>query len=68
MMVSEYQISSVIKTYMRNMRGRTIESIPAPEADLEDKVMLSDEGVKRMLFDRIGEKITERLRRHDQEE
>jgi hypothetical protein len=68
MVISDYQISSVIKTYMRNMKGRTTELSAVPEPVSEDKVTISDEGVRKMLFDRIGEKITERLRKHDRQE
>jgi hypothetical protein len=68
MTISDYQISSVIKTYMRNMRsrvGRTDEALGDDE--VEDKVLISERGMKRMLFDRIGEKMTARLRKHGQE-
>ncbi len=67
MTVSDYQISNVIKTYMRNMKSKTIHGNVTPEPAAEDRVLVSDEGVKRMLFDRIGEKMTERLRKHGQE-
>jgi hypothetical protein len=66
MTVSDYQINNVIKTYMRNMKSRTIHADMISEPAVEDRVLISDEGVKRMLFDRIGEKMTERLRRHGQ--
>jgi hypothetical protein len=67
MTVSDYQINSVIKTYMKNMKtriggaGKTYE---APHE--EDDVNISDEGMKKILFERIGEKMTERLKRHEQ--
>jgi hypothetical protein len=68
MTVSDYQINSVIKTYMKNMKtrlgglGKTHE---APQE--EDTVNISEEGIKKVLFERIGEKMTERLKRHEQE-
>ena len=62
MTISDYQINSVIKTYMRNMKSRTIQSDKTSEPPAEDRVLISDEGMKKMLFDRIGEKMTERLR------
>jgi hypothetical protein len=68
MTVSDYQINSVIKTYMKNMKsrmGRGGNACDLPEE--EDNVIISEEGMKRVLFERIGEKMTERLRRHDQE-
>jgi hypothetical protein len=70
MNVSDFQINSVIKTYMRNMKsrvGQTGERF-SPEHTEEDKVAISDEGMKRILFERIGESMTERLRKHDQQE
>jgi hypothetical protein len=68
MTISDYQVNSVIKTYMKNMKSRTVYADKGPESIVEDRVLMSDEGVKKMLFERIGEKMTERLRKHDQEE
>ena len=67
MTISDYQINSVIRTYMKNMKSKTVSLDKLSSPAVEDNVLLSDEGVKKMLFDRIGEKMTERLRRHDQE-
>ena len=68
MTVSDYQINSVIKTYMKNMKNRMGHSDNAGELPPEEEnVIISEEGMKRVLFERIGEKMTERLRRHDQE-
>ena len=68
MTVSDYQINSVIKTYMKNMKSRMGRGDKARELPPEeDNVIISEEGMKRVLFERIGEKMTERLRRHDQE-
>jgi hypothetical protein len=68
MTVSDYQINSVIKTYMRNMKSRMGRGEEAGEGPAEeDNVIISEDGMKRVLFERIGEKMTERLRRHDQE-
>jgi len=70
MTISDFQINSVIKTYMRNMKsraGHTYEKMPC-ESAREDSVTISDEGMKRVLFERIGEKMTERLRRHETQE
>jgi hypothetical protein len=67
MTVSNYQINSVIKTYMKNMKSRMSRHGNACEGPAEeDDVIISEEGMKRVLFERIGEKMTERLRRHDQ--
>lgn len=67
MTISDYQISSVIRTYMKNMKVRMAK--PGNETDKEsrdDEVSISCEGMKKMLFDRIGEHVTEKLKRHDE--
>jgi hypothetical protein len=70
MTISDYQINSVIKTYMRNMKSRMgqAERTSYESAAAEDRVMVSEEGMRKMLFERIEEKMMERLKRHDQEE
>jgi hypothetical protein len=68
MTISDYQISSVIKTYVKNIKMRVrIMDPEVQQGSSEDAVAISDEGMKRMLFERIGEQVTERLRRHGQE-
>jgi hypothetical protein len=68
MTVFDYQISNVIRTYMKNMKSRMRRAEKCCDGQYEeDNVMISEEGMKRVLFERIGEKMTERLRRHDQE-
>ncbi|MHB8110152.1 MAG: hypothetical protein ACYDHW_08980 [Syntrophorhabdaceae bacterium] len=67
MTISDYQISSVIRTYMKNMKVRMAQ--PGNDHDgenREDEVNISREGMKRMLYDRIGEHVTEKLKRHDE--
>ena len=67
MTVSDYQINSVIKTYMKNMKTRISDFGKTYEAPQEeDNVNISEEGIKKVLFERIGEKMTERLKRHEQ--
>jgi hypothetical protein len=70
MTVSGYQINSVIKTYMNNMKGKMSQAGKASCESTagEDRVTISDEGMKKILFERIGERMAERLKRHDQEE
>jgi hypothetical protein len=68
MTISDYQISSVIKTYMKNMKvkAKCVEKEPANSNIMhEDNVMISEEGMKKMLYDRIGEQVTERLKRYE---
>jgi len=67
MTVSDHQINNVIKTYMKNMRSRLSRRGRGKGSSEEDSVMISEEAMKRVFFERIGEKMTERLRRHDQE-
>ena len=68
MTISDYQISSVIRTYVKNMKVKInlLEDFP-DKAQPEDAVLISEEGMKRMFFERIGEKMTERLKRHESE-
>jgi hypothetical protein len=67
MVISDYQISSVIKTYMKNMkvRAKSVEKDPTTNNAQEDSVLISEEGIKRMLFNRIGEQMTEKLKKHE---
>ena len=72
MTISDYQISSVIKTYMKSMKvkaGQTEKNLDYVAR--EDEVNISREGMKKMLYDRIGEQMTEKLtekqKKHDQE-
>jgi hypothetical protein len=58
------RINRVIRTYMKNMRGGLGCSGKAPGDGAEDGVPISGDGVKRMVFDRIGETMTPRFRRH----
>ncbi len=67
MTISDYQISSVIRTYMKNMKVRMNRAGNEHEVDSrEDEVNISREGMKKMLYDRIGEHVTEKLKRHDE--
>jgi predicted DNA-binding protein (UPF0278 family) len=66
MTISDYQISSVIRNYVKNMRGKLdAGSAAGDEHDTEDRTAISEEGMKRMVFERIGEKMTERLKKHE---
>ncbi|HUJ69568.1 MAG TPA: hypothetical protein VLW86_08590 [Syntrophorhabdales bacterium] len=69
MTISDYQINSVVKTYMRNMKSRASLTEKTAGGDgAEDRVLISEEAMKRMVFERIGDSMTEKLRRHGQEE
>jgi hypothetical protein len=62
--VFHYQVTNVIKMYVRNMK-RMLSKRSAGGAEVEDLVLISEEGIKRMLFERIQESITVRSRKHD---
>lgn len=69
MTISDFQINSVIKSYTKHMKFkvRTTEKDQAANNIVqEDKVLISEDG-KRMLLERIGESMADRLRRHDKE-
>ncbi|HOJ43630.1 MAG TPA: hypothetical protein PK800_05885 [Syntrophorhabdaceae bacterium] len=69
MTISDFQINSVIKSYTKHMKFK----VKIAEKDQllnninnEDRVLISEDG-KRMLLERIGENMADRLRRHDKE-
>ncbi len=67
MTISDYQISSVIRTYMKNMKVRMNKSGDSlGQENREDEVNISREGMKKMLYDRIGEHVTEKLKKNDE--
>ncbi len=67
MTISDFQINSVIKSYTKNMKFK-VKIFDTDKASnnivQEDQVLISDDG-KKMLLERIGESMAERLRRHD---
>lgn len=66
MTISDYQISSVIRNYVKNMRGKLDAGyVGVEEREPDDRTMISEEGMKRLVFERIGEKMTERLKKHE---
>jgi len=68
MTISAYQISSVIKTYTNNMKVKavTTEKDSAKKVyNYEDTVTISEEAMKKMLYDRIEEQMTGRLKRYE---
>ncbi len=67
MTISDYQISSVIRTYMKNMKVRVGQTEKGRDGLFkEDEVNISKEAMKKMLYDRIGEQMTEKLKKYDQ--
>jgi hypothetical protein len=68
MTISDYQISSVIRTYMKSMKSRVGQTEKNNDYyTRKDEVNISREAMKKMLYDRIGEQMTEKLKKYDQE-
>ncbi|HOH27188.1 MAG TPA: hypothetical protein PK125_06115 [Syntrophorhabdus sp.] len=68
MTISDYQIGSVIQTYMKNMKIKVKENegglIQKPK---NDEVSISREGMRKILYDRIGEQVIERSKKYEQQ-
>jgi hypothetical protein len=66
MNLSDYQILSVIKTYIKSMRGR-VDSGAATGKDsgTNDGPSSSDDGMRKMVFDRIDEIVSEKIRKRE---
>jgi hypothetical protein len=68
MTISDYQISSVIRTYMKSMKAKVGQMEKNHDHfTREDQVNISREAMKKMLYDRIGAQMTEKLKKNDQE-
>ena len=66
MNLSDYQILTVIKTYIRNMRGKVdSDEPPQDEKHVVDDGSASGEGMKKIVFDRIDEIVTEKIKKHE---
>jgi hypothetical protein len=64
--VSDYQILKVIKTYIKSMRGKmdladTTGKVPGTNGDFSSP----DEGMRKMVFDRIDEIVSEKVKKHE---
>jgi len=67
MAISDYQTGSVIKNYMKNMKVKVKDREDGPTQEpKDDLVAISQEGMKKILYERIGEQMTEKLKKHDQ--
>lgn len=67
MAISDYQTGSVIKTYMKNMKVKVKDREDGlTQEPKDDLVAISQEGMKKILYERIGEQMTEKLKKHDQ--
>jgi hypothetical protein len=67
MTISDYQIGSVVKTYMKNLRVKLKEKEDGLiQKPTDDEVLVSQEGMRKVLYDRINVQIVERSKKHDQ--
>jgi hypothetical protein len=67
MAISDYQTGSVIKNYMKNMKVKVKDREDGlTQEPKDDLVAISQEGMKKTLYERIGEQMTEKLKKHDQ--
>jgi protein tyrosine phosphatase (PTP) superfamily phosphohydrolase (DUF442 family) len=67
MKISDYQIGSVIKTYMKNMKVQVRDrENGSPQETRNDVVAISQEGMKKVLHDRIDAQTAERPKKYDQ--
>ena len=66
MNVSDYQILNVIKTYIKNMRGKVDSAEDAGKnSGANDDSPTPDEGMRKMVFDRIDEIVSEKVKKHE---
>ncbi len=63
MKVSEHQINLLIKTYLKNNREKMANASLSSDAQItDDEVRISNEG-KKILFERMGKQVMERVRK-----
>ena len=67
MSVPRHLVNNVVKTYMKNMK-RLAWAGWGKHAVFEDSVSISEEGVKRMLVERIEKNVGERSRNRSRSE
>jgi hypothetical protein len=66
MTISDYQVGSVIKTYMKSMKEKVKEKEDTPtQKPKGDVVAISQEGMRKVLYDRISEQMVERSKKYD---
>ncbi len=68
MTISDYQITAVIRLYMNHMK---MKAKPKEKTNLdsprEDRVIISEEAMKKALFERIGDKMAEMAKKYEPE-
>jgi hypothetical protein len=66
MTISDYQVGCVIKTYMKSMKAKVKEKEDAPIQKPKDDVgAISQDGMKKVFYDRISEQVVERSKKYD---
>jgi hypothetical protein len=66
MTITDHQISSVIRTYMKSMKVRAGQTEKNRDDFMrEDEASISKEAVKKMIYNRIGERVTEKLKKYE---
>jgi len=67
MTISDYQVGSVIKTYLKNMKIKLKEKETGLiQKSRDDEVLISQEGMKKVLYNRISEQLVERSKKYDE--
>ncbi|MCS7281174.1 MAG: hypothetical protein NZ583_06075 [Desulfobacterota bacterium] len=68
MTITDLRITAIIRTYVKHMkiRPKSQEKVTTPEVS-EDRVVISEEAMKKVLFERIGAKVANKARRHESE-
>jgi len=67
MTISDYQVGNVIKTYLKNMKIKLKEKETGLiQKSRDDEVLISQEGMKKVLYNRISEQLVERSKKYDE--
>ena len=67
MTIADYQVGSVIKTYLKNMKIKLKEKETGLiQKSRDDEVLISQEGMKKVLYNRISEQLVERSKKYDE--
>lgn len=68
MAISDYQISAVIRTYVTQMKLKLKPKEKIVKGDpKEDRVVISEEAMKKVLFERIGNRMAEMAKNYEPE-
>jgi hypothetical protein len=62
--IADYQVNSVIQTYIKNMKIKVGKKHINTPDNQEDEMDISTEATKKVLYDRIVERMTDKLKNH----